>query len=57
MDLPRQPQPVKVVLEGDPIDVSKYIHFIMNFIEVKTYDTCTRTSTTSFTIYPRAVND
>lgn len=53
----RQPQPVRVVLTGDPIDVDHYRSKIIGYIERSSYDTCSKSDPNTFTIYPRAVND
>ncbi len=53
----RQPQPVRVVLVGEPIDVDHYRNRLIYIIENGSLDVCTKTDTHIFTIYPRAVND
>jgi hypothetical protein len=57
MELPRQPQPVRVVLVGEPTDVERYRNRLISIIENGSLDTCTKTDNNIFTIYPRAVND
>lgn len=60
MDEPfgRQPQPVRVVLTGDAIDIEHYRKLIMGYIDRTSYDHCVyNPAEDSFTIYPRAVND
>jgi hypothetical protein len=53
----RQPQPVRVVLVGEPIDVEYYRTRLIYIIENGSYDICAKTDNNTFTIYPRAVND
>lgn len=57
MELPRQPQPVRVLLVGEPIDVEHYRNKLIRVLENGSYDTCTKTDNNVFTIYPAAVND
>ncbi len=63
MDLPRQPQPVKVTLEGELPDVYSWSRAIRARAEANGADTSDivshhgDTSKAEFTIYPRAVND
>ena len=51
----RQPQPVTVILSGDPRDVDHFITILQNAAERDGGLTERRVS--SFKIYPRAVND
>ncbi len=52
----RQPQPVTVTLDGDPKDVSYWLHKLKRRAEFKG-DQVECHSPNIFTIYPRAVND
>jgi hypothetical protein len=56
MDFGRQPKPVKVILEGDPIDVTSWMRALMRRAE-SSGDMAQQINDNSFTIYPRAVND
>jgi hypothetical protein len=56
MDLPRQPEPVKITAEGDKRDVEYYLRRIKAIIERGSYDNVVIVDNT-LTIYPRAVND
>lgn len=51
----RQPQPVRVTLEGEQVDIDFYISRLARSAEFKG-DMVQRNGNT-FTIYPRAVND
>ena len=57
LDNVRQPQPVKVFCDGELEDVHAYIQKIKAWLEHSSYDHVNRTGPTSFTIYPRAIND
>ena len=54
---PRQPQPVKVHVVGEDLDVVTYITRIRSYLERNSYDTVSRTGFNTFTIYPGAIND
>lgn len=56
MELPRQPQHVKVTFEGEQIDVDHYISKFKRIIEGGSYDHVTHVGNT-ITIHPAAVND
>lgn len=51
----RQPKPVRVILEGDPIDVRYWMLELTTRAEFKGADVSQTAK--SFTIYPRAVNE
>jgi hypothetical protein len=55
-DFGRQPQPVKITLEGDPIDVIPWMRALMRRAE-SSGDMAQKINDNSFMIYPRAVND
>lgn len=56
MDFPRQPEPVTITIEGDPIDVEFWLRHFIRAAEYKG-DMTQQTSSQSFRIFPRAVND
>lgn len=56
MDLPRQPEKVRVSFHGDLRDVEHYIRKISHIIESGSYDVVTRMGN-QIIIHPRAVND
>jgi len=51
----RQPKPVKVTLQGERIDVDHYISRLIRAAD--SHGEMIVRNGTSFTIYPRAVND
>lgn len=57
MKLPRQPQPVAIVMHGDPVDIEFWYRTLKPVIE-RAGDLFTRgVQANMFKIYPRAVND
>ena len=62
-EFPRQPQPVKIILQGHRIDVDNYMRKIKRIIEGTSYDHVTGLDidTTEaigvLTIHPGAVNE
>lgn len=56
MNFGRQPKPVTVRLDGDPIDVREWLRILRNRAEFKG-DQVQSLDDSSFRIYPRAVND
>lgn len=54
--MPRQPQPVVLIFQGDDRDVEIYLAKIQAAVERNSYDNAVRAGST-LTIYPRAVND
>lgn len=57
MNLPRQPQPVKLTLKGQPEDVRRYMALIARRIEAIGFDHVTISGENELTIHPAAVND
>lgn len=55
-DFRRQPEPVSVCLVGEKEDVDYWIHRLMRAAKVEG-DLIDFITTTTFRIYPRAVND
>lgn len=56
----RQPKPVKVTLEGDPIDIAFWMRHLIRVAQYKgdqIHLPFMPRDKDSFTIYPRAVND
>tara|TARA_R110000868_G_C10500476_1_gene731117 strand:+ start:228 stop:413 length:186 start_codon:yes stop_codon:yes gene_type:complete len=61
MNLPRQPEPIKVIFEGAPEDrkyIIRYMETIRSFIERQSFDNVVvNHEALLLTIFPRAVND
>jgi hypothetical protein len=57
----RQPKPVRVILVGEPADVTTYVTRLRGYIERSSYDVTSILQDggglSIFTIHPRAVND
>lgn len=56
MDFGRQPQPVKVTLEGEPVDVTHWLRKFKRLAE-SSGDSVQSHNANTFKIYPHAVND